>query len=124
MSQGAFQLSKYEATSENGGGIYPVTVQPETLALEIATVTNAEPAGAVDQFVSARVSGGRNQIGMNCALARVRFTGTPPTGYLEGSSIALPLLTPAIRAVARRGAVGTYLTVAIVVTGVTAETAR
>jgi hypothetical protein len=124
MSAGAFVISKYEASSDSGSGIYPIRVQPETLALSIATVDNDPPAGAVNQRVSARVSGGRRQIGMNAALVRIKFTGTPPTGYLASSTLTLPLLTPEIRSVAAYGATGTYLGVAIQVIGTTSEKVR
>jgi len=43
MSAGAFQSSKYEA---NGGNIYKIRVQPETVSATIDGVSNAAPAAA------------------------------------------------------------------------------
>ena len=124
MSAGAFVKSKYEATPDNGGGIYSVKVQPETLACVIATVANAAPAGAVDQKVSARVGGGKRKIGMNCATISLKFTGTLPTGYKMDGILTIPGLTPAFRAAAAVGATGTYLGQAVEVIGKSPERAR
>jgi hypothetical protein len=62
-------------------------------------------------------------LGLNAATAGIRFTGTPPTGYAAGQRINLPLLNTSIKA-AGKGAVGTYLGVAIVVVGVSPERAQ
>jgi hypothetical protein len=124
MSAGAFIKSKYEATSDNNGGIYSVRVQPETVACVIATVANAPPAAAVNQTVSARVGGGKRKIGMNCATISMKFTGTLPDGYKAGGILVIPGLTPAFRAAAKVGATGTYLGEAVEVVGRSPERAR
>ena len=117
MSRGAFEKNgKYQASTENGGGIYPVRVQPETLALVIDGVTNSLPAGNVDQYVSASVGGSTRRNGMHCAIAYVRFD-TAPAGYKQDEVIALPLLTNAIRLATKRNATGTYLGESITVVG-------
>ena len=124
MSAGAFTKSKYQATADNGGGIYSVTIQPETLACTIATVVNAAPTAAVDQKVSARVGGGKRKIGMNCATISMRFTGTLPEGYKSGGILVIPALTTAFRTAAAVGATGTYLGEAVVVIGRSPERVR
>jgi len=124
MSAGAFVRSRYEAAAENGGGIYSIRIQPETQNLTIATVANDPPAGAVDQKVSCRASGSARKIGLNAFRVRIRWTGTPPTGYLATSPIALPVLTPEARAAYVVGATGTYLGAAVEVIGRSAETIR
>lgn len=124
MAAGAFIKSKYQATADNGGGIYSVKVQPETLACVIATVTNAAPTAAVDQSVSARVGGGKRKIGMNCATISLKFTGTPPGGYKPDGILTIPGLTPAFRSAAAIGATGTYLGEAVEVIGKSPERAR
>lgn len=124
MSAGAFVKSKYQATSDNGGGIFSVRIQPETLACTIATVANAAPTGAVDQVVSARVGGGKRKIGMNCATISMKFTGTLPDGYKPDGILVIPALTTAFRAAAVVGAVGTYLGEAVEVIGRSPERVR
>lgn len=124
MSAGRPVLSKYQATSDNGGGIYAITVQPETIAFAIGTTTNAAPAGAVNQAVSARASSSR-RIGMNAAGARLSWVGgDAPTGYFTTGTVTIPLLSTAIRAAAVRGATGTYLGKPVVVVGRIPERAR
>lgn len=124
MSAGAFLISKYQAKYGDGTNIHPIQLQPETLALTIDAVANAAPAGAINRTGSARVSGGRRQIGINAELVRIKFSGATPDGYKADGVITLPLLAPAIRAKAIRGAVGTYLTLPIIVVGTSSETTR
>lgn len=123
MSSGAFVSSKYQATSDNGGGIYSVRLQPETLALTLGGVTNAAPAGEVDKDTSAYVGGSTRRYGMHCAIVYLKFN-TAPTGYKQDVVIALPLLTTAIRAVVKRGVTGTYLGENVTVVGKRGEVAR
>lgn len=125
MSSGAFTIAKYQAVYGAGTAVHPIQVQPETLNLTIGAVANEEAAGAITSPISARVSGGRRQVGLNADLVRIAFDDDDvPEGYLQGGTIVLPLLTPAIRAVAVRGAVGLYLGAAILVVGRSAETVR
>jgi hypothetical protein len=108
MSSGGFLISKYQA----GGSATPVVrirVQPETLTLEVDSVENTPPAGAlVAGWPSARVSGGRRGIGLFARMVRIRFTGTPPTGYKAGQTISLPALTPTFYNACEPGKTGTY----------------
>lgn len=116
MSEGAFQISKYESDE---GGIYAIRVQPETLALTINGTANAAPAGAVDQEGLARVSGSRRRIGIKARLVRFKFTAQPTGGGYEiGETLTLPVLTQATyNAIPRAGGTGTYLGAAIEVIG-------
>lgn len=123
MSSGVFEVSKYEAKYGAGTEIHPIQVQPETKSLTIDGTLNAPPSGTVTSPISARVSGGRNQIGLNAELVRLRFD-TPPDGYKPDGVITLPLLSSAIRAKALRGAAGNYLGTAVTVLGVSSETVR
>ena len=59
MSAGNFVLSFYEDDKDN---IYPIRVQPETLAANIGAA-NAGAAGPADVPVYARTSGGRREYG-------------------------------------------------------------
>lgn len=124
MSAGEFQLSRYAAVYGDGTNIHPIQVQPETLSLTIETENNDPPEGGATSPISARVSGGRRQLGLNAHLVRIKFTDTPPTGYKQDGVIALPLLSAAIRTAAVRGAEGAYLGQSIEVVGNSPETVR
>jgi hypothetical protein len=125
MSQGRFAVgAKYQASADNGGGIYSIRVQPETLAFAIGTVTNASPTAAKDQRFSAQVSGSIRRYGLHAVKAYLSWTGTVPDNYDPRGIIAIPLLTSAIRAVAVKDAAGTYLGQAVRVVGTTPEILR
>lgn len=119
MSAGAFEITRYET---DPGTIHPIRVQPETLAATLGGTANAAPTGAATGLGSASVSRGRRANGINARLVRLRFTATPPTGYLANSTIAIPALTPEFFDAATRGATGTYLGVAVVAAGRSPET--
>lgn len=121
MSAGAFVRSRYES---NSGEIYPIRVQPETLALQIGSTANAAPTGAITAEVSARANGSRRTLGMNARSVTVTFTGTPPDGYATNSTLTVPVLTPELWDSAAKGTTGTYLGVAIEVVGKSAEAAN
>lgn len=114
MSAGAFETARYEAGAENGGGIYSITVQPETLALQIGGVTNASPAGAVDQIVRAKARKGTREYGVGARAVRLEFTGSPPTAY-SGDQVVVPVMTPDAFLAYTVGATGTYLGAAVAV---------
>lgn len=107
MSAGEFANSKYES---NGGLIFPIKIQPETLGLLINSVTNAEPTNPVGAGLpSAKVSGSRRSIGVNVRKVRFRFTGAIPDGYLAvGGVLTLPVLTSAAYDAYQKSTDGTY----------------
>ena len=105
MSAGNFISTIY---SDAEGRFYRIRLQPETLALTIATVPNAAGAGPVDQPVSARARGSRRSIGVTARKVALRFTSTLPTGY-SGDPVEVPVLTPAAFAAYLPGLTGTYL---------------
>lgn len=121
MSAGAFQLAKYES---NSGSVYPVRVQPETLALTIDGNANAEPAGAVtiDQLV--KVSRSRGEYGVLPRKVSIRFTGTAPTGYKADQTYTIPVLTEAVWDAATRTTAANYLGVAAEVVSRSSESIR
>ena len=59
-------------------------VQPETLSLTLAGESNSAPAGEVDLPFFVNVGSSRRRRGVNARKVRVRFTGSPPSGYLAG----------------------------------------
>jgi hypothetical protein len=123
MSAGSFVPTKYQASDENGSGIYGIRVQPETLALTINSVANDPPAGAITSRVAARTSGSRRAYGVHASKVTFRFV-TAPAGYKQDSPISLPLLNVDIREQAVFGQAGVYLGVAIVVIGKSSEVIR
>lgn len=128
MSQGSFIRSLYQATY-NAANVHPIKVQGETLALSIdlpgGAQDNVPPAAvtAANNPISARVSGGRRSLGLTARKIAVRFTGTPPTGYLAGQVLTLPMINPNFASVGS-GATGTYLGVAVEVVGTSPESVR
>ena len=120
MSAGEFVRSRYES---NAGNIHPIRVQPETIAAEIGSA-NAAPAAGVDVAISAKVSGGRRELGLIARKVRLAFTAAPPAGYAEDSIVTIPILTPAVFNAIAVGQTGTYQGVAVEVVGTTPETSR
>lgn len=94
MSQGRFTRSKYEA---NNGDIHNIRVQPETLLATLGGTVNAAPSGAVDQSISARVSGGNREVGLKARSVTIAWNeGNAPDGYDERTPTRIPVLTPAL----------------------------
>jgi len=121
MSAGAFQYSKYEA---NGGAIYRIRVQPETLALSINSNTNTAPSGDISAVGTVRTSAGNRSFGVKPRFVTIKFTGTLPDGYKEGGVIRLPWLVPSTFATLLNGQTGTYLGQAIQLVSTKAEQVR
>lgn len=121
MSAGAFLDAFYEL---NSGSIAGIRIQPETAALVLNGVTNTIPAGPANLPVLAKATGGRRSYGINCRLVRVKFTGTPPTGYKEDSVITLPWLQADTYEALVRGQTGTYLTASVKLVGKSPEEVR
>lgn len=122
MSAGAFSISKYQAN--DGTSIYPVRLQPETLAAEFDGTANAEPAGATNQPIFAQVSRANGAYGVRPRKATIRFTATPPTGYKVDQTYTLPIMTSALWDTIVPGQVGTYLGVATQVVSKAPESIR
>lgn len=131
MSAGAFINSKYAASYGTGTQIHPIRVQPETQTLSVTiggtATANLPPTGAVNNPISAIVSGSRRGKGLIPRTISFRFTGTPPAGYKAGGILTLPLLTSALSG-APVGALGTYTpagtAAAIEVVGISPERVR
>jgi len=87
MSAGQFERSFYES---DGGTIYSIRVQPETI---IAT-TNPAATGPATGEGSAAATGGRRRLGINARRVRVQWTTAAPTGYDPDGTITIPILTP------------------------------
>lgn len=107
MSAGpTLEGARYES---NNGIVFPIRIQPETITLNLNSVTNALPSAQVTLDVpSARVGAGRNSFGVNARLVRITFTAAVPPGYLENGVITLPVLTLTAYNAYTRGTTGTY----------------
>jgi len=118
MSAGAFVRSKYESDS---GEIYSIRLQEETIAATIASAPNAAPSGAVTGEPSAFARGSRRGIGVNARGIRVAFTAAPPTGYLAGQVLSVPILQKTVWDGIARLDTGTYIGAAVEVVSKYAE---
>lgn len=117
MSSGAFVSSKYESNAED---IYPIRIQPETLALTLGSATNTAPTAAVDQVVRAKVSGSRRAYGVHTRTVTVELTAALDD-YEEGSLITLPWLQADTWEALAPDTTGTYLGVACRLAGKSPE---
>lgn len=109
MSAGPFEIAFYEST-ELGGQIMPIRIQPETAQIFVAGTVNASAAGPATLDLFVRTSGGNNEYGVKPRKVTLRFTDPAdlPDGY-SGDDITLPVLTIAAFAQYTTGATGTYL---------------
>lgn len=122
MSAGGFVRSRYES---DAGSVHPIRVQPETLTMTLGGATNSVPAGALTSGISARVTGGKRQLGLTARKVTIQFVaGDVPEGYLAGSSYTLPWLNPATFGGLGAGATGIYLGSAIELVGKSAESIK
>lgn len=121
MSSGPFQTVAYGGDDTT---VYPIKVQPETLALSIGGTANDAPAGPINGKVYARVGGSHRSYGVHARNVRVKFTGTPPTGYKADSVIKLPWLALGTFGGLTAGQTGTYLGASIILVGKTPEYRR
>lgn len=121
MSAGAFQNTLYET---DAGNICGVTVQPETLALVMGASPNDPPSGSANQEASAIVSGGRRSIGVHVRKVGLKWTGSPPTGYLSNAIVYVPILTKLLFDALTKGTTGTYLGQPVEVVSLISQTQR
>ena len=123
MSSGAFTRTFYQLSADNGGGIAPIRLQPETLAATIGGTVNAAPAGPATIPASATISQGRRSAGINARYITVAWDDAPPTDY-SGLTARIVVPDPTVYAGATLGAAVTYLDTAATVVGRTPETVR
>jgi len=121
MSAGNYLDAFYTSDLIN---VHPIRIQPETAALVIDGVTNTIPAGPADFPISAKVSGGKRQLGLTARSVTVKWTTTPPTGYDDEGEITLPWLDPTTWLGLAKEQTGTYLTQGVTVVRKTQEFSR
>ena len=119
--QGQFTNAKYEASE--GTFIFPIKVQPETLAFEAGGTVNAVPAGAVTaNLPSATVSKSRRSIGVHPRTVTVKVTSTGvAANNAVGTIIQIPIMSKTAYAAFTKGQTGTYNDDAVTVVGKTGE---
>lgn len=124
MSAGAFENGFYAA---DNGDIFSCKTQPETDALSINNVVNAQAAGPRTVAQRARLSGSRRKLGCRARSVRIRFSDAVPEGYKPDSIIELPVYQKSIYdgyAALGEGATGVYLTLPIELVGWTPESRK
>ena len=118
---GKFSLTKYEM---DVGLIVPIRVQPETLGLSIGSVANTAPTEAVEAGLpSAKVSKGKNAMGIGARSVTVQFTGEKPDG-IEGDTAKIPVLQKSVWEGYGITETGTYQGKAVKVIGKSSESVK
>lgn len=119
--QGQFTNAKYEASE--GTFIFPIKVQPETIAFEAGGQVNSLPAGDVTaNLPSATVSKSRRSIGVHPRTVSVKVTSTGVTANnAVGTVIQIPIFSKSAYAAYKKGDTGTYNDDAVTVVGKNGE---
>jgi len=116
MSAGAFENGRYKTRN---GDVFACRVQPETRQLTLGNTFNVYPTDPVDQPFPIKIRVGKRTRGLIPRTVTVRFTSTPPTGYLPGGLHTIPVFDPDVwdgyTDVANR--TGTYLGAAVEMVG-------
>lgn len=114
MSSDKFTRSSYES---DAGDVYPVRVQPETIALSLGGNANAPTAVAINQKSRARVSSGVKGVPI-CRGVYMRWSGAPPANYDANGVLFVPVLTRSLyNSVVSGVTVANYLGAAAIVVG-------
>lgn len=111
MSAGRFLRAKYAADYGAGTAIHPIRVQLETTEATIGSEANNEPAGAINNPISAQISRGRRARGLSPRFITIELKEgeTPPTGYASGSITRIPVLNRPFFELCSTGATVDYL---------------
>ena len=113
MSAGPFLFSFYETDDLE---VLNARVQPETV-----NAFNPAPAGPATWGISANMTGGTHQNGVNARVVYGKWV-TAPAGYLAGGRVVLPILTNSGYSAISKGDILTYLGGTFRVTGKRGET--
>lgn len=106
MSAGPFVIRFYEADS---GDIHLIKSQPESAIFSIGGSPNTLPAGPATSNFWAETSKGNKEYGLRPRKVRIRWTGTPPTGYQENAVLSVPVYQSSVYNGATILSTGTYL---------------
>lgn len=91
MSSGQFVISRYELN--DGKGVQPIKVQPETLTFTYNVTNNAPTADPITngRYVYAR--GAAQQYGVKARRVTFKWVSAVPEGYDPNQRITIPILT-------------------------------
>ncbi len=123
MSSGSFVRTFYGISAENGGGVAPIRLQPETLAATLGGTANAAVGGPATQAGSVTISQGRRSAGINARYVTVSWDGAPPDDY-SGLTARIVVPDPDVYAGTSIGDSVTYLGTAATIVGRTPETVK
>lgn len=128
MSSGAF-VNTFYASQSDLPNIYPIRVQPETIAATVtpstgADVPNTPDAGPANVSTSAQVGGSTRRAGLHAPVIYASLTGSPPTNYASNSRIVIPALNNAFYVAAKKNTTLNYLGTTWRITGRRAEKIR
>lgn len=94
MSTGSFIKSIYQSNF-TANNLHPITIQPETLELEIGGVANSAPAGPATSALRAFVSSRKRKGAINVRKIGVEVTASGTSGLSVGTVLYIPWLNPA-----------------------------
>jgi len=128
MSAGVF-INTFYASVGDAPNIYPVRVQPETIAAVAnpstgGSVSNTPDAGPATTAVSGEVGGSTRKSGVHLPIIYLAVTGTPPTGYADNSRTQIPALSQAFYVACKKRTSVDYLGTTWRVVGRRAEAIR
>ncbi len=114
MSAGSFESGKY--AQRVGTNVWPCRAQPESKDLELDSVDNSYPAGAVTEGLPRiKLRKGRREFGLPIRTVTVRLTanGTGEQAeYASGTLQTIPVFTQTAFDSYGDGQTGTYLGIA------------
>lgn len=123
MSAGQFVISKYELN--DGKGVQPIKIQPETLSFTYNATNNAPTADPITsgRYVYAR--GAAQQYGVKARRVTFKWVSAVPEGYDPNQRITIPILTEALWNDIEPGtATSTYLAATVQIISKTDERVR
>lgn len=106
MSAGGFNQGFYQGDS---GDIHIIRYQPETAAMDLDGTVNAIATGPATSPFWVKVSKGRTEYGLGPRKVRIRWTGTPPTGYKAEEALEVVVFQSSVFNAATLNSTVTYL---------------
>jgi hypothetical protein len=114
MSAGNFETGVYLADDI---AAHYIRAQEESKGLTVEGTANGYPAIGVNSKFWVKASQAKRAYGLKPRKLRIRWTGTPPAGYLASQPLEVVVYDPALWATTSRRDAGTYLGQPIVVVG-------
>ena len=93
MSAGAFEQGVYESDTAE---LHVCRYQPETTQATFGGVANTINPGIATSPFWVKVSKGAREYGLKVRTVKLRWTGAPPAGYKEGSTVDVMIMTPSV----------------------------